>query len=484
MHATDCASEDDLRAFQMGELPDELAAALTAHLEGCPRCEAAARQLDAMSDPALRALRRAVGRTASTDPVDATPRPGSATVLVAPQAGAPASDLSPGAVAGYAILAQLGRGGMSVVYKARQERPARLVALKMLPAGEGDGAAWRARLLAEAEALARLQHPHIVQIYGVGEQDGRVYLVLEYAANGSLAERLKGAPLAPGAAACLVRALAEAVHFAHGQGVVHRDLKPANILLAGAPAAGDPLAGGVPKVADFGLARLLGDGAAHLTLTGMVLGTPSYMAPEQADGKGKEAGPPCDVYALGAILYECLTGRPPFLAASPAATLQQVLAEEPAPPARLNRQVPRDLETVCLKCLGKEPQRRYASAAALADDLGRALDGRPILARPTGAAGRAGRWARRNPVVTALSAALLSLLVTVAVFATLAAVRYYNLAGSEQRAKDAAVALAGRESEARGEALRKGEELRRNLSAQYVANGTRALDAADHGLAL
>ena len=295
-------------------------------------------------------------------------------------------------VAGYEILGELGRGGMGVVYKARQVRLNRLVALKMILAGEHAGTEAAVRFLAEAEAVARLQHPHIVQIYAFGDQDGRPYFAMEYVAGGSLADRLDGTPWPAGDAARLVETLARAIHEAHRQGIVHRDLKPANVLLT---------ADGTPKVADFGLAKWL-DVEAGLTRTDHVLGTPSYMAPEQAEGGATQVGPAADVYALGAILYELLTGRPPFRAATALETLEQVKSAEPIAPGRLQPGLPRDLETICLKCLRKEPARRYAGADALAEDLRRFGAGEPILARPVSGVERAWRWCRRKPALAAL----------------------------------------------------------------------------------
>jgi WD40 repeat protein len=296
----------------------------------------------------------------------------------------------------------------------------------VLLAGAHADAERRARLLAEADAIARLQHPNIVQIFEVGESDGLPFLALEYVPGGSLAQRLGGAPLPPRAAAALLEPLARAVHYAHERGVVHRDLKPANVLLASGgcqPPDGEtpggfhpPLAEYTPKITDFGLAK---QERTDLTASGAVLGTPAYMAPEQAAGKGKQVGPAADVYALGALLYECLTGRPPFLATTPMDTLAQVLTEEPVPPRRLNAQVPGDLETVCLKCLHKDAKKRYATAADLADDLRRWLRGEPVRARPVGLAGRTWRWCRRRPAVAGLSAAVATLLLLLAAGALL-----------------------------------------------------------------
>jgi serine/threonine protein kinase len=299
-------------------------------------------------------------------------------------------------VAGYEILEELGRGGMGVVYKARQVRLNRLVALKMVLADEHAGTDVTARFLAEAEAVARLHHPHIVQIYAFGEQDGRPYFEMEYIGGGSLADGFGGTPWPARDASRLVETLARAVHEAHRLGIVHRDLKPANVLLA---------TDGTPKVADFGLAKWL-DIESGLTRTDHILGSPSYMAPEQAAGGSTPIGPTADVYALGTILYELLTGRPPFRAATALETLEQVKSVEPVSPSRLEPGLARDLETICLKCLRKEPARRYISAAELADDLQRFGAGEPIRARPVSAAERAWRWCRREPALAALGAAV------------------------------------------------------------------------------
>jgi WD40 repeat protein len=300
---------------------------------------------------------------------------------------------------GYEVLEEIGRGGMGVVYKARQASLKRLVALKLLLAGEYAGPEQLARFRSETESVARLQHPNIVQIHEVGEADGHAFCALEFVAGGSLAARLAGTPMQPRQAAQLVQALALAMQAAHEAGVVHRDLKPANVLLT---------ADGVPKVTDFGLARQL-DAPSGQTQSGQVVGTPSYMPPEQAAGQVRQIGPASDVYALGAILYECLTGRPPFKAATALDTLMLLRTQDPVPPGQLQPHIPRDLETICLKCLEKEPRRRYATAKALAGDLGSYLRNEPITARPVGAPERLAKWARRRPAVAALSAGMLAL---------------------------------------------------------------------------
>jgi serine/threonine-protein kinase len=300
-------------------------------------------------------------------------------------------------IPGYEVVRELGCGGFGVVYLARERALGRLVAVKLVRHGLLSSPAERAALVAEARVLARLGHPHIVPVYQCGEVGGVPYYVSEYLPGGSLARRLDGTPWAAGGAARLVRTLAEAVQHAHENGVVHRDLKPANVLLA--DAQGPP----VPKVCDFGLAKLA-DAGGEPTPTRAVVGTPSYMAPEQALGRTSAAGPGADVYALGAILYELLTGRPPFRAETPFETLLQVREADPAPPSLLNPKVPRDLETVCLQCLRKEPERRYPSAEGLAADLRRFLDGEPVSARREGWGGRAVRRARRHPAVAAAAA--------------------------------------------------------------------------------
>jgi tetratricopeptide (TPR) repeat protein/tRNA A-37 threonylcarbamoyl transferase component Bud32 len=302
---------------------------------------------------------------------------------------------------GYEVLGVLGRGGMGVVYKARQTGLNRIVALKMILAGSQASKEELQRFHTEAEAVAALQHPNIVQIHDMGVRDGRPFFSLEFCEGGSLQARLDGTPLLPPAAARLVRTLADAVGYAHEQGIIHRDLKPANILLVEPPS--HPLALCTPKITDFGLAKRLNDDQGQ-TATEAILGTPTYMAPEQALGRTKEAGPPSDVYALGAILYDLLTGRPPFRGATALDTLQLVQTAEPVPPSRLQPNVPPDLQTITLKCLEKDPARRYRNARELASDLNCYLEGKPILARASSPLERGLKFARRNPTLTALLA--------------------------------------------------------------------------------
>src|SRR4029077_21003278 len=307
---------------------------------------------------------------------------------------APSASVSLPQIPGYNVEAELGHGGVGVVYRAWHLRLHRRVALKMLLAGARAQPAERERFLREAEAVGGLRHPNIVQVYEAGDVNGQTYFTMELVEGGSLAQQIQGVPQPVRKAAALVATLADAVHAAHQSVIVHRDLKPSNILLT---------ADGTPKVTDFGLARRLQGGGA-LTLSGVPMGTPSYMAPEHAQGQREAAGPAADVYGLGAILYELLTGRPPFRAATAAETLQQVTSQEPAPPSRLNDKVPRDLEIICLKCLHKEPQRRYSTAAALAEDLGRFLQGEAIAARPERTVERWVRQVRRRPALSAACA--------------------------------------------------------------------------------
>jgi serine/threonine protein kinase/Flp pilus assembly protein TadD len=338
------------------------------------------------------------------------------------------SAVIPMQVGDYEVVRELGRGSMGVVYLARHRELKRQVALKMIQSPAHGCPRVLARFRTEAEVLARLQHPNIVQIYEVGESEGRPFFALEYLPGGGLDCKLKGSPQPPRAAAQLVCTLARAIDAAHQAGVVHRDLKPANVLLvSGGVVSGEwsdvpgtttphsplptPHSPLIPKITDFGLAKQL-DGEGGQTNSGDILGTPCYMAPEQACGRKGAVGPWTDVYSLGAIFYELLTGRPPFNGATVWDTLEQVVAHDPVPPTRLQAKVPRDLEVVCLKCLAKDPARRYSRAADLAEDLRRYLGGEAIRARPRPAWERAWRWVGRHRTLTVLAAAsFLSLLI-------------------------------------------------------------------------
>jgi serine/threonine-protein kinase len=367
----------------------------------------------------------------------------------------------------YELLEEIARGGMGVVYRARQVSLNRAVALKMILAGQFAAPAEVQRFRSEAEAAAGLDHPNIVPIYDVGEHDGRHYFTMKLVDGPSLAA-LRGAapPATPADAAQLIATVARAVHHAHQHGILHRDLKPANILLGkttegrdpkaesqpkpggpeseppSAPASGLRIADYSPQVSDFGLAKRV-EGPDGLTETGAVVGTPSYMAPEQAAGQGHRVTTAADVWALGAILYELLTGRPPFKGATVADTLLQVRREEPPPPRALRPGVPRDLETVCLKCLRKDITERYPSALALAEDLERFRTGEPILARPAGAWERAAKWARRHPAAAAVAG--VSALAVAAVVAALAVSNVWVTAAlgqAKEKEQDARNALA------------------------------------------
>ena len=328
----------------------------------------------------------------------------------------------------YELVEEIARGGMGVVYKARQVNLNRIVALKMILAGQLAGEDDVKRFYTEAEAAAKLDHPGIVPIFEIGEHEGQHYFSMGYIEGSSLANRVADGPLPPREAAEMVVKIAAAVEYAHQQGIIHRDLKPANVLLD---------ANGQPRVTDFGLAKQMKVDSG-LTGTGQILGTPSYMPPEQAAGKSDEIGPAADVYALGAILYCLLTGRPPFQSSNPMDTLLAVLDQEPVPPRQLNAQTPWDLETIALKCLVKSPPRRYATARELADELERYLAGRPILARPVGRVERAWRWCKRNPVVASLSAAICLAIVGIAIGGSIVAVHEAGLRQAAEEGQQAA----------------------------------------------
>jgi eukaryotic-like serine/threonine-protein kinase len=418
---TQCPDRDHLERLLDHRLADTELDEMEQHIEGCATCQQALEELT--GDPVR-------GREPGRD---------GWITLIGPEPGPAVDprDLTDGAttgnhertarvvptVAGYDLKGELGRGGMGVVYEARHVRLNRPCALKMILAGAHAGPEDVARFVTEAEAIARLQHPSIVQIRHIGDADGLPYLELEYVDGGSLDRQLDGTPWPATRAARLAELVALGIAEAHRQGIVHRDLKPSNVFLA---------ADGTPKVGDFGLAKLM-DRQAALTRSESVMGSSSYMAPEQASGHAREAGPPVDVYAVGAVLYELLTGRPPFRGTTANETIEQVKTTEPVPPSRLVPGVPRDVETICLKCLRKEPGKRYETAEALADDLRRFLDGRPILARPTSGVERAWRWCRRNRLVAAMTGIAAAALVMLAVGATVAA---FAFRAAERRTQD------------------------------------------------
>ena len=400
----------------------------------------------------------------------------------------------------YELLGEIARGGMGVVYKARQVRLNRVVALKMIRSGRLADDEEIQRFQREAEAAAKLEHPNIVPIYEVGESDGQHFFSMGFVDGPPLSDLIEDGPLPAKQAAELTRTIANAVQYAHEQGIVHRDLKPANVLLASIgrePADGaddtrtgststqpgglhPPLAFGVPRITDFGLAKNI-TADTGMTATGQIMGTPSYMPPEQAAGETEKIGPLVDVYSIGAMLYCQLTGRPPFQSANQIDTMRQVLENEPVPPRQLNPAIPRDLDTICLKCLEKTPAKRYASATALADDLGRFLDNRPILARPIGTLNRFGRWCKRNPLVATLTAAVLAASIvgtlvawSFAIEADARATDFYNEQIKAQQLADNYKSVAAKETkerQAKVAALKKVTAKQKELNEQLETTG-------------
>src|SRR5262245_32247453 len=330
------------------------------------------------------------------------------------EAEAASETISPARIfAGYELLDEIARGGMGIVYRARQRSLGRTVAVKLIAGGQLATREFVHRFRAEAAAAAALQHPNIVAIHEVGIHEGNHFFSMDYVEGRNLAQLVGNQPLSAEKAARYLKTIADAIHFAHEQGILHRDLKPSNVLV---DAATDQ-----PRVTDFGLAKRL-DGESSLTMTGQILGSPHFMPPEQADARRGKVGRRSDVFGLGGILYFLLTARPPFQGDSLETTLGQVLNVEPVSPRALNSTVPRDLETICLKCLEKDPAKRFPSAKALAEDLDRWLQDEPILARPTGPVYRSIKWMRRNPAVA-------TALATVVVFsATLAVILRQNAA--------------------------------------------------------
>jgi serine/threonine protein kinase len=469
---TFCPSDEKLAGLLADALGPAERDALAGHVEGCASCQARLARMTGARDretwrraehpprdsraeeEMVRRLKRMPSWLAPTGPMPAARSAGPSPDTGIRRPAAVGCEWP--VVPGYEILGELGRGGMGVVYQARQLGLNRTVALKMLSAGAHTDPKDLARFRAEAAVIARLQHPNIVQIYDVGEAAGRPYFVLEYVAGGSLAQHLQGTPQPVRPAAQLVETLARAANAAHVNGVIHRDLKPANILLGAesrvsstesATSSLSPqysaLSTRTPKITDFGVAKCAGgDGEApdfrDPTVTGEILGTPNYMAPEQAMVPRQPVGPAADVYALGAILYELLTGRPPFTGETTLATVLQVLHNEPVSVTSLRPNVPRDLETICLKCLRKEPRKRYGNALELAEDLQRFLRDEPIRARPVLRVERLWRWVRRHPVPAGLLAAgLLAPVVALTVLSLLSArlVRSSALESAAQQAE-------------------------------------------------
>jgi serine/threonine-protein kinase len=367
---------------------------------------------------------------------------------------------APRTIASYTIEGILGRGGMGIVYRARQNKLGRSVALKMVLGGAHATEQALDRFIIEAKAVAHLQHPNIVQIFEVGEYDNLPFFSLEFVNGSSLDRYLNSKALSPEEAAKLMITLCEAMQYAHNNGILHRDLKPANVLLTKE---------GVPKITDFGLAKNLEEQAdeSKSTSDGTIMGTPSYMSPEQARGAVHELGPATDQYSLGAMLYEFLTGRPPFLAPKPYETIMQVLRDEPVSPRQMQPNVPIDLETICLKALQKEPEKRYPSCSALAADLGRFLRNEPIQARPVGKWEQAWRWYKRNPAIGNLSAAIAVALLAIAGISTWSAFslqkKNQDLASSESRERKAA------------ELARQNEQLAKTKAQDAIRNSLIAL---------
>jgi WD40 repeat protein/serine/threonine protein kinase len=476
----DCPDHPDdglLRAFAAGTIGDDLVDHVAAHLRTCPACGtkvdgfvagdtfvdqlrwaaqvSEATPSDAERAQVVRALRREFGRS-----------------LESARGGA--GTTPPQAVGEYVILREVGRGGMGVVYQARHRGLRRTVAVKMILAGSFASEEHRARFHREAELAARVQHPNIVQIHEVGAHDGHPFLVMEWVDGGTLAARLGGEAWPAREAAALLETLTRAIDVAHRRGVVHRDLKPSNILLQADedPTPGRPPARAIPKITDFGLARAL-DAEAGLTGSGLAVGTPEYMAPEQAAGRG--AGPAADIYALGVVLYQLLTGQPPFRGDSPIEVLSALAHAEPVAPRRFRPRLPRDLETITLKAIEKEPARRYATAGEMADDIHRFLSDEPIRARPPFLWERVAKSVRRRPALAILTGALTS--VTLLALVGITAL-WVDAARARDRATTAdleAASARDRANESAAEAFRRGQAERRARYAAGIAAAASAL---------
>ncbi|MCC9600303.1 serine/threonine-protein kinase [Stieleria sp. JC731] len=422
-------SEQQLSDFSLGRLSADESEFVSQHIMICEQCCTALDVLAEQPDDFLRKLKQVSDqRDRSGKPVIESDSHRSAVQPTTVTSTTPQID-------GYEVLDELGRGGMGVVYRVRQVGLDRLVALKIILAGAQATPEEQIRFRKEAHAVAQLVHPNIVQVYETGATDGIPYFTMEYVEGSTLKDAIAGKPWNPMLSAKLTKSLAEAMQSAHDRGIIHRDLKPANVMLPKSVSnesdeSDSWLKQATPKITDFGLAKRLGDH--ELTQPGTVAGTPGFMAPEQALPTKGGVGIAADVYSIGAILYNLITGRPPFEADTAIQILNQLIEQDPLSPRALNPSVDRDLETICLKCLEKEPIRRYGSAIDLAEDLGRYLNGRPIRARKVSAAGKLLRWSRRNRWLAAVSAALMVLLVSAAIAGPLVAFSYSRLAKAER----------------------------------------------------
>ena len=371
---------------------------------------------------------------------------------------------------GYELIEEIARGGMGVVYKAHQQDLKRTVALKMILSGEFSSESELQRFQAEAEAAANLDHPGIVRVFDVGKHESRAYFSMAYVDGFSLSDDACELPMEGRKAARLVVRIAEAVSYAHTHGVLHRDLKPSNILLD---------ASGQPKITDFGLAKQMNTDSS-ITTTGQIIGTPSFMSPEQAAARSEDMGPATDVYGVGAILYFLLTGLPPFRAANPIKTVEHVLSREPLPPRKVDADIPIDLETICLKCLDKDPEQRYSDAQSLADELDRFINNRPIEARPVGNLLRGWWWCKRNPLISGMLTTITILVLTFGVASTITSIKLRRLNNSERELRIAAETSEKETKKAWEVANEANKESQKRTLRLQIATGNNYVTTLDH----